>query len=81
MNAYGGPKVQNFTDSQHKTVIASWVQVVSHQKLNSNRENIVLYSIKLDVFSIAIEFLTTNDSVSELPCRFGNLRLQNLANL
>ena len=37
------------------------VQVVSHQKLNSNRENIVLYSINLNVFSIAIEFLTTND--------------------
>ena len=34
------------------------VQVVSRQKLNSNRENIVLYSINLDVFSIAIEFLT-----------------------
>ena len=40
---------------------ANKVQVVSRQKLNSNRENIVLYSINLDVFSIAIEFLTTND--------------------
>ena len=41
--------------------IGARVQVVSRQKLNSNRENIVLYSINLDVFSIAIEFLTTND--------------------
>ena len=37
------------------------IQVVSRQKLNSYRENIVLYSINLDVFSIAIEYLTTND--------------------
>ena len=37
------------------------VQVVSRQKLNSNRENIVLYSINLDVFSIVVEFLTIND--------------------
>ena len=37
------------------------ISYVSRQKLNSNRENIVRYSINLDVFSIAIEFLTTND--------------------
>ena len=42
------------------------VQVISRQKLNSNREKIVLYSINLDVFSIAIEFLTTNDLDSSL---------------
>jgi len=35
--------------------------MLSRQKLNSNWENIVLYFINLDVFSIAIEFLTTND--------------------
>ena len=39
----------------------AWVQVVSRQKLNSNRENIILYSINFDVFSIAIEFFMTND--------------------
>ena len=37
------------------------VQVVSRQKLNSNRENIVLYSININVFSIASKFLTPND--------------------
>ena len=41
--------------------LKSWVQVVSRQKLNWNRENIVLYSINLDVFSIANEFLMTNN--------------------
>ena len=41
-------------------------RVQSRQKLNSKRENIVLYSINLDVFSIAIEFLTTNDLDSVL---------------
>ena len=35
-------------------VVFHRVQVVSRQKLNSHQENI-------DVFSIAIEFLTTND--------------------
>jgi len=46
----------------------SRAQIVSRQKLNSNRENIVLYSINLDVFSIAIEFLTTNDLDSVCTC-------------
>ena len=36
-------------------------KIVSRQKLNSNRENIVLYSINFGFFLIAIEFLTTND--------------------
>ena len=35
--------------------------VVKNSIRNSNRGNIVLYSVNLDVFSIAIEFLTTND--------------------
>ena len=37
------------------------VQVVSRQKLNCNRENIEVYRVKYDFFSIRIEFLTTND--------------------
>ena len=37
------------------------VQVVSRQKLNCNRENIEVYRVKYDIFSIRIEFLTTND--------------------
>ena len=39
----------------------AWVQVVSRQKLNCNRENIEVYRAKYDIFSIRIEFLTTND--------------------
>ena len=50
-------------------------QVVSRQKLNSNRENIVLYSINLNVFSIAIEFLTTNELDSEWSNTAGLLSL------
>ena len=50
--------------------IGAWVQVVSHQKLNSNRENIVLYYINLDVFSIVIEILMTNNLDSGV-CSFG----------
>ena len=37
------------------------VQVVSRHKLNCNRENIEVYRVKYDIFSIRIEFLTTND--------------------
>ena len=43
-----------------------WVQVVSRQKLNCNRENIEVYRVKYDIFSIPIEFLTTNDLDSGL---------------
>ena len=45
----------------HLFKFKTWVQVVSGQKLDSNQENIVIYFVSLDVFSIAIEFLTTND--------------------
>ena len=41
--------------------LESRVQVVSRQKLNCNRENIEVYRVKYDIFSIRIEFLTTND--------------------
>jgi len=40
--------------------LTSRVPVIGRQKLFESRK-IVLYSINLDVFSIAIEFLTTND--------------------
>ena len=43
----------------------SRVQVVSRQKLNCDRENIEVYRVKYDIFSIRIEFLTTNDLDSE----------------
>ena len=56
----------------------TWVQVVSRQKLNSNRENIVLYSINLDVFSIAIEFFTTNDLDSVPPVQMSLALARNL---
>jgi len=36
-------------------------KVVSRQKLNCNRENIEVYRVKYDIFSIRIEFLATND--------------------
>jgi len=39
----------------------NWVQVVSRQKLICNQENIDIYGVKYDIFSIQIEFLTTND--------------------
>ena len=45
----------------HLFKFKTWVQVVSRQKLDSNGENIVIYCVSLDVFSIAIAFLTTND--------------------
>ena len=48
-------KKQNFRDCEYR------VQVVSRQKLNCNRENIEVYRVKYDFFSIRIEFLTTND--------------------
>ena len=49
---------------------------LGRQKLNWNRENVVLYSINLDVFSIAIKFLTTNDLdsvVGQIPCEHGQV--------
>ena len=45
----------------NEVLFKAWVQVVSRQKLNCNRENIEVYRVKYDIFSIRIEFLTTND--------------------
>ena len=50
-----------------KCFASSGVQVVSRQKLNCNRENIEVYRVKYDFFSIRIEFLTTNDLDPEFP--------------
>jgi len=40
--------------------------LVVKNSIGIDRENIALYSINLDVFSIAIEFLMTNDLDSAL---------------
>ena len=56
MKAFNGWLSRCDREFMHGLDIRNWVQVVSRKKLNSNRENIVLYFVNRDAFSIAIEF-------------------------
>ena len=38
-----------------------WVRFIESQKFNSNQENIAVYEVNLDIFSIAIDFFAFNE--------------------
>ena len=57
MNAYGGPKVQNFTDSQHKTVLCISIRI------NLKRER---------VKTVFINFTKTNSNTMDKDFGFSD---------
>ena len=49
--------------------LESWAQFIESEKLNSNRENIEVYVVNLDVFSIGNQCFTFNELDSEMFLR------------
>ena len=45
--------------------IKKWIRLIESEKFNSNRENIKVYEVNLDIFSIANDFFIFNEPASE----------------
>ena len=53
-----------------------WVWFIESEKFNSNRENIKVYEVNLDIFSIANDFFAFNEPASEHRQNHSNIWVQ-----